>query len=578
MKRTAYSHQKLKDAVSISNLSASCRKVANHYRTQNYSCSPDEALLQHSLPTVLPALREAVLDGAYSFQPLRPYYAIKPSGSVRMETMSSPFDRILIQAVLNLPGYRLQQAMSAAAQWNGYLVAPAYRFRHPRAAYAFSYWPADYRAYRRLALTMARRVPDGIALHADIQTFFPSVRRRRLQTLLEPWIGKEVWPWIERYLDFSVEQADGVQPLWDGLPIEEPMSSLLANLYLEEFDRFVLKTLQTPYCRYVDDFMFFVPNKRSAHEVRLRVEEFLATRLGLALNSNKVEDLPARVLLQTSAAHFSRRLSMVNHKVRMLEIQPALRAELSQILVDMVNDLPSPNAQESIETTQRLRAAKFATWRLARIKARDQIQRISLLLEDRRTRLIAGIALAYLGENQAVRSLMAWLAKEGSTLLPQEIRTLAAALIRNGHILALVNLEQIAPNNAELCALVRLQQCRRTQWCAAIENPDPLIRRAATLHLLGRRDKGRAFASLLCEAAKAEQHRDTLLAMLVTLAENREQAGVFSQLEEMAIHADPFVARFAAGLVSKAQDTATLNQSDHTTSATLGYNACTNAT
>lgn len=227
------SNQSIQTALSDINLQHAYRKVLAYYRTQNYSGSPDGILLELVEPYLFESLRAAVLAGQHQFQPLRTYTTPKPSGGQRVETISSaPVDRLLIQALFNSPGHRIQTHITETVTFNNIVLAPAYRFRAPNAGYMYSYWPADYRTYRTTAIRLARRCRKGVVLHADIKNFYPSIQRDRLRTLLKPWFHADVWPLIDSYLQFRVEPGHPQALVYDGLPIEEPISRLLANLYL----------------------------------------------------------------------------------------------------------------------------------------------------------------------------------------------------------------------------------------------------------------------------------------------------------------------------------------------------------
>jgi retron-type reverse transcriptase len=70
-----------------------------------------------------------------------------------------------------------------------------------------------------------------------------------------------------------------------GIPIGNLTSQIFANIYLNEFDRYVRHRLKPlAYLRYGDDFILICKTRKQAYEQRLRSKEFLQTELGLSLH------------------------------------------------------------------------------------------------------------------------------------------------------------------------------------------------------------------------------------------------------------------------------------------------------
>lgn len=74
-----------------------------------------------------------------------------------------------------------------------------------------------------------------------------------------------------------------------GLPIGNLTSQLFSNVYLNELDQFMKRTLHCRhYGRYVDDFYVVSCDREWLHSLIPQVRIFLQTRLGLALHGGKV--------------------------------------------------------------------------------------------------------------------------------------------------------------------------------------------------------------------------------------------------------------------------------------------------
>lgn len=75
-----------------------------------------------------------------------------------------------------------------------------------------------------------------------------------------------------------------------GLPIGNLTSQFLANVYLNELDQFVTKTLGlNGYGRYVDDFVIFANSKEELRLCRDKIKNFLKEELSLTLHPKKTQ-------------------------------------------------------------------------------------------------------------------------------------------------------------------------------------------------------------------------------------------------------------------------------------------------
>ncbi|MBI3824417.1 MAG: RNA-dependent DNA polymerase [Candidatus Rokubacteria bacterium] len=144
-------------------------------------------------------------------------------------------------------------------------------------------------------------------LKADVSKFFPSVDHEILYALLVKRVRDAPASRLMRLiLDSGAGVlADEYRMTWfpgdtllgplgraRGIPIGNLTSQFWANVYLHELDRFVVGSLgRDAYVRYVDDFLVFGDDKSKLHELRCRIEEFLAT-LRLTLHPRKTRVFP----------------------------------------------------------------------------------------------------------------------------------------------------------------------------------------------------------------------------------------------------------------------------------------------
>jgi len=122
----------------------------------------------------------------------------------------------------------------------------------------------------------------------DLEKFFDRVCHQRLMArLAQRVIDRELLVLIGRMLKAKVVMPDGVVvSTEEGVPQGGPLSPLLSNIVLDEFDR-ELERRGHRFVRYADDCNIYVRSERSGHRVMASLAKFLEGRLRLKLNSNK---------------------------------------------------------------------------------------------------------------------------------------------------------------------------------------------------------------------------------------------------------------------------------------------------
>lgn len=114
-------------------------------------------------------------------------------------------------------------------------------------------------------------------LKCDIAKYFDSIDHVILLKILE---GKIKCPDTLGLLKQIIDNGTSV-----GIPIGNLTSQTFANIYLNEFDKFIKHELKIKkYVRYMDDFIILEESKEKIHVFLKKIEEFLVSRLRLKLN------------------------------------------------------------------------------------------------------------------------------------------------------------------------------------------------------------------------------------------------------------------------------------------------------
>ncbi len=123
-------------------------------------------------------------------------------------------------------------------------------------------------------------------LKCDIKKFFANIDHKILRNILAKYIKDDE---VLRLLGEIIESFNTKNKIGVGLPLGNLTSQLLVNIYMNEFDHFMKRELKVArYIRYADDFVIFYENRKYLEDLILKISEFLAIKLKLALHPDKV--------------------------------------------------------------------------------------------------------------------------------------------------------------------------------------------------------------------------------------------------------------------------------------------------
>lgn len=124
---------------------------------------------------------------------------------------------------------------------------------------------------------------SAYVLQVDIKKFFYSIDRETLKNLYAKYLeDSQIVALIKTITDSSVTLGE------KGLPLGNSLSQLSANLYLNELDQYIKRSLSVKYyVRYMDDMVLILKNKEEAKSIKALVVNFLKEKLRLENNDKK---------------------------------------------------------------------------------------------------------------------------------------------------------------------------------------------------------------------------------------------------------------------------------------------------
>ena len=213
-------------------------------------------------------------------------------------------------------------------------------------------------------LKCVSRADSGLvwAVDMDLAKFFDTVNHSRLIRKLSTRIeDKRVLSLIHRMLKSGIDTGTEVIHTEVGLMQGGPLSPILANIYLDEFDK-ELERRGLEHIRYADDVVILCRSKRAAVRVLESTTRFLEQRMLLRVNREK-----SGVNLITQGVKF---LGYGFHKHPKLGILPSVHAKSKMRLKEAVKQILGRNLTKSIADVKTELKMKLTGWnayfRLAR--------------------------------------------------------------------------------------------------------------------------------------------------------------------------------------------------------------------
>ena len=213
-----------------------------------------------------PTVRQQLLDGTYEPSPARRKSIPKPDGSERLLGIPNVQERLIQQAILQVLTPIFDPGFSESS----------FGFRPNRSAQgAAQQVQAHIRAGYRHCVDM------------DLSKFFDRVQHDVLLVRVARKVrDKRLLRLIGRYLRAGVMDGVDLQPSIEGTMQGGPLSPLLANILLDDFDK-ELERRGHRFVRYADDFLVFTKTSQAARRVYVSVGRYLTRKLKLVVNRQK---------------------------------------------------------------------------------------------------------------------------------------------------------------------------------------------------------------------------------------------------------------------------------------------------
>jgi RNA-directed DNA polymerase len=214
-----------------------------------------------------PKIRQEILDGKYVPSPVRRAEFQKPDGGgVRQLGIPNVLDRIIQQAIY-------QELLPV--------------FDPTFSQYSYGFRPG--KSAHQAVIKTQEYIQAGCdwVVDIDLEKFFDRINHDMLMARVARRVkDKKILLLIRRFLESGVMEDGLVKPTDEGAPQGGPLSPLLSNIMLDDFDK-ELEKRGLRFARYADDCNIYVKSEKAGNRVMEATVRYLIEKLKLKVNQQK---------------------------------------------------------------------------------------------------------------------------------------------------------------------------------------------------------------------------------------------------------------------------------------------------
>ncbi len=211
-------------------------------------------------------LLQSIREGTYQPSPVRRKEIPKDDGSKRKLGIQTVVDRVIQQAIAQKLGPIFERTFHDGS---------------------FGYRPRRSAQQAMTRVQAYARMGYVYVVEVDLSKYFDTLNHELLMNLLRRKVkDKRVLALVKKYLKSGVMEDGVLCKTEEGSPQGGPLSPLLANIYLNEFD-WEMESRGVKVIRYADDIVVFAKSLRAAKRLLESSRKFLEDELKLKLNREK---------------------------------------------------------------------------------------------------------------------------------------------------------------------------------------------------------------------------------------------------------------------------------------------------
>ncbi len=223
--------------------------------------------LEARMPDMREPLKESIRTGKYRPKPVRRVEIPKPDGGARNLGIPTATDRLVQQMI----------AQVLVPIFDPMFSDSSFGFRPGRSAHD--------------ALQRVKDLYDEgytVVVSLDLSKYFDTIPQDDLMNIIRRTVkDRTLVDLIKRFLKSGVALPNGLNVTTDeGTPQGGPLSPILANIYLDSFDK-LMEARGLKSVRYADDINVYVRTPRAAERVMESCARYLEGKLGLKVNREK---------------------------------------------------------------------------------------------------------------------------------------------------------------------------------------------------------------------------------------------------------------------------------------------------